>query len=542
MRIHNQEELELREGELFGERYRIVMPIGKGGMGRVYLAEDIRLGGKARALKLMRPLPDERRSFLPEAQILSALDHPHLPAIVDYFPPNDAGVACIVMEYIAGDTLAERFERYRYKLPFLLILRILIHLSDVLTYLHGQKPAIVFRDLKPANVLIDRNNNAVLVDFGIARRFQAERQSDTLQLGTPGFAAPEQLRGEQSDHRTDLYGLGALAYHLLSGGQFAIRHRGDMKKVLQGDVPNAFILLLEKMLAHQAEERPQSASELSLQLMNIQQQFTGYESIEEREFDFDNKAQSFTSSLFSEKTEQASVIAIASSYPGAGATFAALAFSSTLCRSGVSHALVECPGGEAELYTWLDGSRRMPKSAVFAEANGGQAAMPAWRKGKAAYYPINPEDCERSEPSGAFASWLRRLGVPIVILDVSTLWERKGIREWLVRSVDQLWLVGDCYPAKWSARRQIACMELMRNAGERGVRTGWMANRDQAFQDRKQWLSLFPAFPQVLLPELSSLALLDSIWSGEGLPIDSHNSQQLDAAFQKLIRSVTRNH
>lgn len=87
--------MELIPGQLFGERYRIVMPIGKGGMGRVYLAEDVRLGGKVRALKLTRPLPDERRSFLPEAQVMSELDHPHLPAIVDYYPPNDEGVVVL---------------------------------------------------------------------------------------------------------------------------------------------------------------------------------------------------------------------------------------------------------------------------------------------------------------------------------------------------------------------------------------------------------------------------------------------------------------
>ncbi|WP_373231511.1 serine/threonine protein kinase [Cohnella sp.] len=534
-----QDELELQAGELYGERYRIVMQIGKGGMGRVYLAEDIRLGGKARALKLTKPLTDERRSFLPEAQMLSELDHAHLPAIVDYYPPNEAGVACIVMDYIAGDTLAERFERYRFRLPFDLVLRVMVHLCDVLIYLHGQNPAIVFRDLKPANVLLDRHNNAILVDFGIARRFQAERQSDTLQLGTPGFAAPEQLRGEQSDHRTDLYGLGALAYHLLSGGQFALRHRGEMKRVLQGDVPNAFCLLLERMLAHRAEDRPQTATELSLELISIKQPNVGFELFNDMAHDND-RPQSKMFSSFSEQREQVTVIAFASAYPGAGATFASLAFSSALSRSGISHALVECPGGDAELYAWLDGSRRMPKGAVFAEASGQQAAAPAWRKGNVSYYPTHPEEAEIAEPNGLFASWLRRLGVPIVLLDVSDLWEGGAFMEWLARTVDRVWIVGDCYPAKWSNRRQVAAMEFFKYADQHGLQTGWIANRDQAFRDRKQWLSLFPSYPLALLPDLSSQPLLNALWSGEGMPTDTQTCQLLDTAFQKLISSITK--
>lgn len=538
MNDHRQDELELKAGELYGERYRIVMQIGKGGMGRVYLAEDVRLGGKTRALKLMRPLPDEHRTFLPEAQILSALNHPHLPAIVDYFPPNEAGIACIVMDYIAGDTLAERFERYRFMLPFQFILRVMIHLCDVLIYLHGQKPAIVFRDLKPANVLINKHNNAVLVDFGIARWYRAERQSDTLQLGTPGFAAPEQLRGEQSDHRTDLYGLGAMFYHLLSGGQFAIRHRGELKRVLQGDVPYTFCLVLERLLAHHAADRPETAAELSLELKRIQQQCFGFEPSNDIGYDND-KVNSIHSVSCSEQCEQATVIAIASAYPGAGATFASLALSSSLSRAGNPHALVECPGGEAELYAWLDGSRRMPKAAVFAEASGQQAAAPAWRMGLASLYPVHPEESERAEPNGAFASWLRRLGVPIVILDVSGLWEGKARAEWLVRAIDKLLIVGDCYPAKWTSRRQVACMDLMMHADRRGIHTGWIANRDQEFRDRKQWLSLFPAHPRVIIPEFPSQALLNSLWRGEGIPTDSHTCHLLDASFQKLINSVT---
>jgi hypothetical protein len=526
--------LELKAGELYGGRYRIVMQIGRGGMGRVYLAEDVRLGGKNRALKLTRPLPEEHRTFLPEAQMLSELDHPHLPAIVDYFPPNQEGIACIVMDYIAGDTLSERFERYGFKLPFHLVLRVMIHLCEVLIYLHSQNPSIVFRDLKPSNVLLDRHNKAILVDFGIARWYRSERLSDTLQLGTPGFAAPEQLRGEQSDTRTDMYGLGALVYHLLSGGKFAIRHRGGLKRVLQDDVPHEFSLLLERLLAHDPEDRPQSASELSLELMSLQQ--------ENEQSDHSNSNNSRSQLMlnnFPENRDGVFVAALASAYPGAGATFTSLAWSSSLSRSGIAHALVECPGGEAEIYAWLDGARKMPKGTVYASAGGKQAAAPAWRKGKAAYYPVNPDECTPNKPDGAFASWLRRLGVPIVLLDVSSLWEEQAFKEWIVSSVDRIWMVGDCYPAKWSSRRQVACMELHKSAKQRAIQMGWIANRDQSFHDRKQWLSLFPSHPEAFVPDLSNQSMLNSLWRGEGLPTDRQTTGKIDTAFQKLTTSVT---
>jgi hypothetical protein len=525
-----QDELELQPGELYEDRYRIVMQIGKGGMGRVYLAEDIRLGGKVRALKLTRPLPDERRTFLPEAQLLSELDHPHLPAIVDYYPPNGAGVACMVMDYIAGDTLAQRLAHYRYRLPFQLVLRVMVQLCEVLIYLHGHNPPIVFRDLKPANVLLDRYDKAILVDFGIARRYRVEQMTDTLQLGTPGFAAPEQLRGEQSDHRTDMYGLGALAYHLLSGGQFAIRHRGKMKRVLQGDVPDEFSLLLERMLAHDAENRPQSAAELSLELLSIQHEYEGGGS----PMLFKNVPS------HAEQRDGIKVIALASAYPGAGATFASLALSSVLSRQGVFHALVECPKGDAELYAWLDGARRMPKGAVFSEANGLQAIAPVWREGKAAYYPAHPDKSDMNEPDAAFASWLCRLGVPIVLLDMSSDWEERPLMEWLVRAAHQIWFVGDCYPVKWSTRRQRACQELLELADERQVTTAWLANRDQDFRERKQWLSLFPSYPAAFIPDLSSQSLLNVLWSGEGIPLDPRTTQRLDAAFNKVVGAVTK--
>ncbi|MFC4597938.1 serine/threonine protein kinase [Cohnella hongkongensis] len=525
----HMQDLELAPGQLFGDRYRIARPIGKGGMGRVYMAEDTRLGGKARALKMTRPLPEERRTFLPEAQLLSELDHPHLPAIVDYYPPDANGVACIVMEYIAGDTLAERFERYGLRLGFPFVLDVLIDLTNVLTYLHAQTPAVVFRDLKPANVLLGHDDKAILVDFGIARRYRENKPSDTLQLGTPGFAAPEQLRGEQSDERTDLYGLGALAYFLLSGGQFAMRRRGAVDSALQEDVPADFARLLGRLLAGDPADRPRSADELLEELHLVKLELVGRDRAPLSPMHAPEPTRSDTR-----------IVALVSAYPGAGATFAALALSAVLGRQNRPHALVECPGGEAELYALLNGGRKMPKGAVFVRADGRQGAAPAWREGAAAYYPLRPdeESAVHRVPGKELTRWLRRLGVPLVLLDVSSRWEHPETTDFVLRAADLIAIVADCYPAKWSARRQAACTELHRQAERRAIRTLWIANRDQPFRDRGSWLSLFPEAPEAYLPELASSVMLNALWRGEGFPRDDRSAQALERACRSLTRAT----
>jgi eukaryotic-like serine/threonine-protein kinase len=519
--------LELETGQIFEERYRIVRKIGQGGMGCVYLAEDLRLGLKLRALKLTRPLEDEQTTFLREARMLSELDHPNLPAIVDYYSPGPEGIACIVMEYIAGETLADHFHRRHRKLPFLEVLRIAIDLSEILVYLHSRSPAVVFRDLKPANVLFDDQGRAVLVDFGIARKVRPGQEKDTLQLGTPGFAAPEQLRGEQSKPRTDLYGLGALIFHLLSGGQFAMRQSGvPIGRVLQEDVPRRFSILLESLLAHDEVERPQSAFELREKLIEIRQG---------KEYD---EAGWVPSGSEKKAHESAYVIAVLSAYPGAGATFCSLALSSSLRRAKRSHALVECPGTEAELYALLDGGRRMPRDSVFAEPEGGQASSPAWNNGEAVYYPANPDRMFGGVPDQAFAGWLWKLGVPLVLLDVSSRWDQPGFAEWLIGAVDRLVFVSDCYPAKWSSRRQVTCQELLQMAKERLVTVSWWVNRDQSFPARSQWLASLPMKPHVLIPNLDSMPLLASLWGGRGVSDDRCSAERIDAALNKLLRKL----
>jgi serine/threonine-protein kinase len=312
----------------------------------------------------------------------------------------------------------------------------------------------------------------------------------------------------------------------LTGGKFAIRHRGDYKRSIQEDVPAEFIRVLERILDSDPDRRPQTAIELLTELKIIKR---GNVPLSEEPIRGD----------FRTDAEPVIIVAIASAYPGAGATFASMALSDTLARIKVAHALVECPGGYGELYALLNGAVRMPKGAIYSQAGVEQAAVPAWRQGSVAYYPLSPNDEGIHNPDNDYTNWLKRLGVPIVLLDVSSRWERSEVKEWLIRSADHIGLVADCFPAKWSHRRQLSCVELAEEASKHRISCAWLANRDQPFADRKNWLSLFPNKPEVSIPDIGSPAMINALWKGEGLPKDKTTSFEFDGAFRKWIAKVT---
>ncbi|MFN2270541.1 MAG: protein kinase domain-containing protein [Anaerolineae bacterium] len=214
----------LPQGHVLQDRYRIVHRIGGGGMGTVYLAEDIRLPGRRCAVKEASPrqLPEGDRqwatdAFRQEAQMLATLSHPGLTPVTDFF--SETACLYLVMDYVPGKTLEQVLEENPSgRLPHGQVLNIVRQLCDVLGYLHSQNPPVIFRDLKPSNVMLMPDGQVKLIDFGIARFFKSTKSHDTVTLGTPGYAAPEQWGSAgQSDARSDIYGLGVLLLHLSTG-------------------------------------------------------------------------------------------------------------------------------------------------------------------------------------------------------------------------------------------------------------------------------------------------------------------------------------
>jgi eukaryotic-like serine/threonine-protein kinase len=208
---------------LLKQRYRIVSLAGRGGMGAVYKAADIELGNRLVAVKEMslrglniREEAEAIRDFKREALMLAGLQHPHLPRIYDHF--LEIGHWYLVMDFIAGETLEDYLQRMPgHKLPFDEVVDYGIQLCTVLDYLHTRQPPIIFRDLKPANIMRGAEGHLYLIDFGIARHFKPGQAKDTVAFGSPGYAAPEQYGQTQTTPRSDIYNLGAILHQMLTG-------------------------------------------------------------------------------------------------------------------------------------------------------------------------------------------------------------------------------------------------------------------------------------------------------------------------------------
>ncbi len=221
--------LSLKKGEVLRGRYKIREQIGQGGMGSIYLADDLRLEGRLCALKEVeydralpqRVLEEAREQFLREATVLARLDHPNLPKVSDFFSngPRDY----LVMDYVPGRDLRELMMEARRTKTFLDERQVLgwaSQLADALIYLHSQEPPIIHRDIKPSNLKITPNGLVKLVDFGLVKILAPEEVTITIiqGQGTALYTPLEQYGGNDAhtDVRADIYSFGATLYHILT--------------------------------------------------------------------------------------------------------------------------------------------------------------------------------------------------------------------------------------------------------------------------------------------------------------------------------------
>lgn len=219
----------LKAGEILRGRYRINRIIGQGGMGSIYLADDLRLQGRLCALKEVEHdrtmLPDlikeAREQFLREATTLARLDHPNLPKVSDFF--SIGGRDYLVMDFVPGKDLRTIMMEARQRNAFLPESEVLAwasQLADALTYLHNQKPPIVHRDIKPSNLKVTPTGLLKLVDFGLVKVLVSEEVTITILQGrgTALYTPLEQYGGDtgHTDARSDIYAFGATLYHLLT--------------------------------------------------------------------------------------------------------------------------------------------------------------------------------------------------------------------------------------------------------------------------------------------------------------------------------------
>ena len=264
----------LERGYLLNKRYRIVEILGQGGMAAVYRAVDENLGVEVAVKENLFTTEEYARQFRREAVILANLRHPNLPRVTDHFVVEQQG-QYLVMDYIEGEDLRQRMDRVG-PLPDQEVVILGIAICDALKYMHSRKPMVLHRDIKPGNVKITPNGHIYLVDFGLAKVVQGRQATTTgARAMTPGYSPPEQYGTARTDHRTDIYSLGATLYSALTD---AIPEDGLARAMDQAILTplgkrnpkstRKLAMTIEKAMAVRPEDRFQSAEEFQQELLD----------------------------------------------------------------------------------------------------------------------------------------------------------------------------------------------------------------------------------------------------------------------------------
>ncbi|CRF28697.1 Ser/Thr protein kinase [Mycobacterium tuberculosis] len=527
----------LKPGDVLAGRYRVAAQLGRGGMSSVFLAEDLKLKGKRWAVKETyvgeraalgedeEETAKRRHILLAEAETMSRLSHPNLPDIVDYVPLTRQGFLYLVMDYIEGETLLQRFERLGKRMTEKQVAELALQLCGLLDYLHSIRPEpIVHRDLKPSNLMLDASGRLRLIDFGTARSYKANQKADTVSIGTIGFAAPEQLEGRQSDPRTDLYGLGALMYFLLSGGAYYSAQRSPREAVL----PSGLAPFVLRLLRASPEGRYATAREAGAAL---QRWLAG------------PRTPAASAAAGGAAWTPPLVVAVGALYPGAGATFAALALARLLHDQGVPHALIEPPTPRAELHALLLADKHAPPGYRCYNAPGcgfaGHSAEDAWTDGHTLWLPAEPEE-EAGPPIADPSYWFKLFHAvrrPVLLADIGAQWEHPVVRQLLETATDIVY-TADPFVHKLELPVVQRVLRQLQTWTGPGRRLHCIANKCPRTAKAQAWLRLLPQRPACLLPALDIEVLAAAEWNGR-MPHDASSVRRaLRDAMQPWLNSL----
>lgn len=261
-------------GDFFDGRYTIERVLGSGGMGTVYLARNINTDTYW-AIKEVHKNGTDGIDLLAEPKLLKKLEHPALPKLYDILEKDDK--IYIISEYVNGIALDKKLDADG-KIDEEVVIDWAIQLCKVLEYLHTMKPnPIIYRDMKPSNIILTSNGTLKLIDFGIAREYKPLSDTDTVYIGTRGYAAPEQYGTGQTSAASDIYSLGATLHHLLTGKKPA-ETPGILKPITYYDrmLSSELEAIIIKCTKTDHAERYQSASELLAALIPLRESFSGY--------------------------------------------------------------------------------------------------------------------------------------------------------------------------------------------------------------------------------------------------------------------------
>ncbi|WP_342046078.1 protein kinase domain-containing protein [Bacillus sp. OTU530] len=260
--------MELEINKIFDEKYKIIDVLGEGGMGKVYHVQNTNLGNYW-AIKQVSKQTNGSIDLLAEPNIMKKLNHPSLPRIFDILEDHD--YIYIVLDYVEGISLdklllsGRRFSEQQ-------VIEWAKQICDVYNYLHKLKPhPIIYRDMKPSNLMVTPNNEIKVIDFGIAREYKVDSRSDTMYLGTEEYAAPEQKGGTaQTDERSDIYSLGVTLFHTITGKRPYEEPYGVLPiRSLDPSLSEGLEYIIEKCTQLEPDQRYQNAASLLHDLKNI---------------------------------------------------------------------------------------------------------------------------------------------------------------------------------------------------------------------------------------------------------------------------------
>jgi len=261
----------LPPGTVLKERYEVTY-LTAGGMGVIYKALDRNTDLSCIIKEVITGETFQEKSFLREKEMLSKFYHPGIVNLLDYFQTNNASY--LVLEYIEGLPADKYMEKNfgTHKIPVNKVIYWSIQLCEVLSYLHSMNPPVIYRDIKPENILIDKRDKVKLIDFGIARTYKEEQLKDTESVGSPGFASPEQYGKKQTDGRSDIYSLGALLHYFFTGRDPRDTDKAfvfDPVRFHNSEVPPVLEEIIKKTLEADPCKRFSSAGELKKELEKI---------------------------------------------------------------------------------------------------------------------------------------------------------------------------------------------------------------------------------------------------------------------------------
>ncbi|GAB2724090.1 serine/threonine-protein kinase [Paenibacillus thermoaerophilus] len=508
-------------GTVLADRYRIGPLLGAGGMSRVFACEDLKLPGKRWAVKLLDRISDD----FAEAELLSRLRHPALPDIVDAF--DWPGGKALVLELIEGETLAERFERSGRSISEETAVDWARQIADCLVYLHSLKPEpIVYRDLKPSNIMLEPGGRIRLIDFGIARTHKPGAAQDTVRMGTIGFAAPEQLEGRQTGPPADVYALGALLHYLLSGGKCPdLRRQGP--SLLRSRVDAELCGIVEAMIEPREERRPLTAELASQFALWLGRRVPEPAAASTGRFDGGGlipaaRPEVSAGALLSGQARR--LIVVGGWRRSAGATFVAISLARTLDEAGYSCAVTEWPTAVPYLADWLDGGR------TGRSRQRGAAGRTRW-------LPSPPESRAAADLE-ARISRLRQTGCAVTLVDIGSDGWLSPETQLLFALADGIVVVADTGIGLWRAQPPEALAALRRKE-EAGLPVWWIANRDVRAPGREDWIDSFPQPPVCRIPAVPDEVVTPANW--EGIPVADREpwGREVRESLSPLVRLWT---